>query len=126
MFGGTWSKWAKVCTTSVADVPKTQIVFDTNTSYVQASTNYNYYEVKGGVCYVSIYVRCNTPVNNTWSLINSSLPKPEINNYEILGAWENATDTLRCVINDKGFISVRDGTANGTYLSTFSYPVAES
>ena len=121
---GKWGKWQKVCTTSVADVPETRITFSANTNYEEKETSiYSNYEVADGICYVLIYAKCLSPTNS-WISINNSLPRPKKIVFKSLSALDNATDSLNCTINKGGNMSLRGGTANGEYITTFSYHVA--
>ena len=116
----------KICTTSVADVPETRITFSANTNYEEKATSiYSNYEVADGICYVLIYAKCLAPTNS-WISINESLPRPKRFVFKSLNALANATDNLNCTINLGGNMSLRGGTANGEYITTFSYHVAES
>ena len=123
---GGWGKWQRVCTTSVTDVPKTEITFSTTSIYAPAAALYNYYEVKDGVCYVSLYVNCNNASTGPLTVINESLPIPKRKEYKTLSAWNNATDNIRCVVEENGRLSLRLGTSGGQYIETFSYRVKES
>ena len=114
----------RVCTTSVADVPETRITFSTNTNYEEKATSiYSNYEVEDGICYVLLYAKCLTPTNS-WISINDSLPRPKRFVFKSLNALDKATDSLNCTINMGGNMSLRGGTANGEYITTFSYHVA--
>ena len=116
--------WKKVCTTSVADVAETRITFSDNTNYEEKATSiYSNYEVADGICYVLIYAKCLAPTNS-WISINDSLPRPKRFVFKSLNALANATDNLNCTINLGGNMSLRGGTANGEYITTFSYHVA--
>lgn len=121
---GTWGKWKKLCATSVPDVPETRITFSANTNYEEKATSiYSNYEVADGICYVLIYAKCLAPTNS-WISINDSLPRPKRFVFKSLSALANATDSLNCTINMGGNMSLRGGTANGEYITTFSYHVA--
>ena len=122
---GNWMGWQKVCTTKVADVPKTEITFSNTSIYAPAAALYNYYEVKDGVCYVSLYVNCNNASTGPLTVINESLPIPKRKEYKTLSAWNNATDNIRCVVEENGRLSLRLGTSGGQYIETFTYKVAE-
>ena len=116
--------WQKVCTTKVADVPETRIAFSDNTNYEEKATNiYSNYEVEDGICHVLIYAKCLAPTNS-WISINESLPRPKRFVFKSLNALDKATDSLNCTINMGGNMSLRGGTANGEYITTFSYHVA--
>ena len=114
----------RVCTTSVANVPETRITFSANTNYEENATSiYSKYEVEDGICYVLLYAKCLAPTNS-WISINDSLPRPKRFVFKSLSALDNATDSLNCTINMGGNMSLRGGTANGEYITTFSYHVA--
>ena len=115
----------RVCTTSVANVPETRITFSANTNYEEKATSiYSNYEVEDGICYVLLYAKCLAPTNS-WISINDSLPRPKRFVFKSLNALDKATDSLNCAINMEGNMSLRGGTANGEYITTFSYHVAE-
>ena len=114
----------RVCTTSVVNVPETRITFSDNTNYEEKATSiYSNYEVEDGICYVLLYAKCLAPTNS-WIIINDSLPRPKRFVFKSLNALDKATDNLNCTINKGGNMSLRGGTANGEYITTFSYHVA--
>ena len=119
-----FNKWQKVAATSVPDVPQTPITFSDNTNYeAKATSIYSNYEVEDGICYVLLYAKCLAPTNS-WISINDSLPRPKRFVFKSLSALDKATDSLNCTINIEGNMSLRGGTANGEYITTFSYHVA--
>ena len=119
---GNWTSWQRLCSTSVADVPVTDITFSSTTNYEIVSECK--YFIKNGICTTMLYVKCNTPVN-AWTTV-SNVPKPlGLNKYDILGSV-NGDGILKCVINSNGLLQFSKGTSGTDYIGTFSYPVAES
>ena len=124
--GGAWESWKKVCTTSVADVSKTNITF-TDSTYYSDITNSNHYYVINGICYVSLYFKCVTFTANYVNvcelpkakvIVGRTLPNhgsPTINSLANIAITEGSTT-----------LQIRCGTSGDTYYTTFSYPVAES
>ena len=124
---GTWQEWQSVCTTSVADVPVTDVTFASPNVSKARENEVCKYCVKNGVCYVTLN-----------DLLFSSgykseegfvvLPKPAMRqDFEL-------TDSLGTTVLGKLFLEESGAmhlytnttpvTATG-YIS-FSYPVAES
>lgn len=122
---GSDTGWQRVCTTSVEDIDKTDIIFSDTTIYEPQITNFhNHYEVVNGECYVSLYVKAVAPTNQ-WTLINASLPKAKRDEYKSLGAWDNGTGNVICTIDTMGRLQLRFGTVGAIYIGTFRYKVAE-
>ena len=119
---GRWGTWRKVCTTSVADVPKTNITFDNTTNYSVVG-NESRYLVKNGICTIKLYVKCNTPVNSWITVTN--VPKPSVEFAQQLINIDG-NNMLRCVIRTDGKLELIRGVAGASYINAFSYPVAES
>ena len=124
---GVWHKWRKLCTTSVPDVPLTDVTFTSPNVSKARENEVCKYCVKNGVCYVTLN-----------DLLFSSgykseegfvvLPKPAMRqDFEL-------TDSLGTTVLGKLFLEESGAmhlytnttpvTATG-YIS-FSYPVAES
>ena len=121
MFGGTWSKWAKVCTTSVADVPKTNITFDNTTNYSVVGNESQYF-IKNGICTMVLHVKCNTPIG--WVTV-ANIPKArDLHCYQQLSNLDG-TGFMRCSVRANGKLELSRGATGNEYIGTFSYPVAE-
>lgn len=126
MFGGTWSKWQRVCTTTVADVPLTSISLIDSTNYeIYSGSNYSYYEVINGICYVEMIIKCISPVNgNSSAPGHLSLPTPRNSFHTSLSGSSTSNDQITLYVGtDAQFFKF--GTANGVYIAHFSYPVKE-
>ena len=131
---GAWSRWKRVCTTSVADVPTTYINTFENETYIKPSENNvcSYY-VTNGRCEVKLGVECLSSTNNFVQII-SGLPKSKspiysnvvnlvMSNSGASGVFQlNTNGTIRIVCS-YGDSSVTGGRF---FYTTFSYPVAES
>ena len=122
----TWTAWQRICTTSsVADVPKTNIALDTS---IWASGNVRY-EVKNGICYVGIEGL--TPKNKGVSIvISNSMPKPEIYVLETLSNLNTATVSINPIqariAENSTTLLLHSNNNTEAIFGLFSYPVKES
>ena len=129
---GNWMGWQRVCTTSVADVAKTQITaFETDSNYEYNSQFKTYYFVKNGVCYVHLGVKTVTADDAVYHTIYKGLPAPFSDVVTQTDKWSSAFANKKLaimVVNNSGIgeIRVRNGEAGANYWVQFSYPVAES
>ena len=118
----TWTKWKKVCTTSIADVPKTNITFDNTTNYSVVGNESQYF-IKNGICTMVLHVKCNIPVG--WVTV-ANIPKArDLHCYQQLSNLDG-TGFMRCSIRTNGKLELSRGATGTEYIGTFSYPVAES
>ena len=119
-----WKAWQRVVTTTVDDVPNTNITFSDETKYSIVNNTCMYF-VKNGTCTVHLYVTCNASVG-AWATVSSGLPKPS--EFPSYGALSNPTGDkfLNYVINSSGVLQLKNGVNGISYIGTFSYPVAES
>lgn len=118
------TSWEKVCTTSVADVPSTDIIFTNTTNYSIANNANCRYFVENGICTMILHVRCNTPYG--WVTVADNIPKPrKFHCYQMLSSLDG-TSFMRCTIRTSGKIELSRGVADTEYIGSFSYPVAES
>ena len=119
-----WKAWQRVVTTTVDDVPNTNITFSDETKYSIVNNTCMYF-VKNGTCTVHLYVTCNASVG-AWATVSSGLPKPSA--FPSYGALSNPTGDkfLNYVINSSGVLQLKNGVNGISYIGTFSYPVAES
>ena len=123
---GTWTKWRKLCSTGVADVPTTKI--NINASYISDANCY--YEVKNGICYVNFlsgtYVVSSQLDGVT---LATGLPKPsapEVAHTYILWAGLPSQQVILFVKNDGRLVLHASVNSNGGCIyTTFSYPVKE-
>lgn len=118
-----YEKTKNMCTTTVADVGKTDIKFNINPNYEVVNNNCRYF-IKNGICTMILYVKCKTPAN-TWTMV-SKVPKTSILNMSSTISSLNGDAFLRCTINTSGDLSFVKGTAGTSYLGTITYQVAES
>ena len=129
---GVWHNWRKLCTTSVADIPKTIISWSDETYFKSddvISTG-NYYLVRNGICFVNIDILCVTPKSNGYTL-PITLPKPTVDyvhvNIASLPDTAHGHSSITVAVGTAGtHIVAYGGIANSRYLGQFSYPVAES
>ena len=125
----TWTAWQRICiTSSVADVPKTNITFTSTTNYKQSINLSLIYTVINGICYVSGGITCVSPTSGDSKVY--TLPKPKLlyPYYKTIGIGSNVDDTNTAIIliGKNGELNLRKGVAGKEYRCTFSYPVAES
>lgn len=124
--GGVWGKWQKVCTTSVADVPKTTINLPNISS--EFTTGYIEFEVFNGVCYMVLFNLTFTNTSTGNLVVNiPGIPKRKSNGWHTI---TNVISLKPLVVNigaNGGSIEFYTARETGTsYYGTFSYPVAES
>ena len=119
--------WQKVCSTTVADVPKTTITLVDSTNYAISSDSiFSYYEIINGTCYVDMIIKCISPINgNSTAPGHLSLPKPRNSFHVSLAGSVGTTDNITLFLGTNAQF-FKYGTANGVYIAHFSYPVAES
>ena len=120
-----WTNWEKVCTTSVTDVPNTDIHVTNTDIQIGDGNGYIRYFVKNGICYVSIY---NVSTKSTGAhLVSNSLPKPL--NGNINSGNLSSTVGEHCgfmYINSDTLLWVATQIQDIGFYGSFSYPVAES
>ena len=120
-----WTNWEKVCTTSVADVPNTDIHVTNTDIQIGDGNGYIRYFVKNGICYVSIY---NVSTKSTGAhLVSNSLPKPL--NGNINSGNLSSTVGEHCgfmYINSDTLLWVATQVHDIGFYGSLSYPVAES
>ena len=115
----------KICTTKIADVPKTQIILDSNI-FIRGDVSY---KVKNGICYVSIFNLI--PKNSGNSIVvSNSMPKSDCYILQPLTvAYDQTIPTQPiCAKMDSGKTTLYIHSNNNTLslYGSFSYPVAES
>ena len=119
-----WTNWEKVCTTSVTDVPNTDIHVTNTDIQIGDGNGYIRYFVKNGICYVSIY---NVSTKSTGAhLVSNSLPKPL--NGNINSGNLSSTVGEHCgfmYINSDTLLWVATQIQDIGFYGSFSYPVAE-
>ena len=125
--------WQRVYTTSVEDVPRTELDMPTLTEgrFENAfSGNISNYSVKNGVCTLTLTVKCVTPISNLDTTIGSKiLPKSANGIVYAFGFDRNmstSTNPIMIQVDTYGNLLFGGGTTGGNYRLTFSYPVAES
>ena len=122
-YNGVWSSWQRVCTTTVADVGKTNITFSDETNYSVVNNSCLYF-VKNGMCTMMLYIQCNTPSTSWVTVVN--VPKADTLNYYQHLTNGGGDKFMECLIKTDGVLQFHGGAAGTSYLATFSYPVAES
>ncbi len=120
-----WGNWQRVCTTSVKDVPRTQIILDSNI-FIKGDVSY---KVKNGICYVSIFDLIPKKSGNS-IVVSNSMPKSDCYILQPLAvAYDKTIPTQPiCAKMDSGKTTLYIHSNNNTLsvYGSFSYPVAES
>ena len=122
-FSGTWNAWQRVVTTKVDDVPETTI----NSLHSCVTSGNVYYQVKNGVCYVSIIAIVIGTDATTNFVLCSGLPKCASKPHHIItdGSANVTSGFLGLVyVSANGDLGINLNRA-GTGYCSFSYPVAE-
>ena len=114
----------KICTTSVADVPKTQVILDSNI-FIRGDVSY---KVKNGICYVSIFDLI--PKNSgNHLLVSNSMPKSDCYILQPLAVAFNVnvpTQPICAKMEDgKTALYIHSNNNTQSVYGSFSYPVAE-
>ena len=118
MFG----TWDKVCTTKVADVPKTTITTFDNDVF----SGTIYYKIINGICYLHLY-KIKSTESGIAKLILSNLPKSSITQTgEAYRDTDGNTVGLAYVNENATTLKMHVYITNAEGHCTFSYPVAES
>ena len=121
-----FSKWKKVCTTSVADVPLTTITFQKTTNYKIPPQQYCEYLVANGECEITLRVNVVSP-SDIDTPVFSGLPVPYSIKYFHLACTEGTgNDHVFATIYNDGRLLLKKGTVNGLYIGSFKYKVVES
>ena len=122
----TWTKWRKLCTTGVADVPVTNIAPSDTTTFVgfKDNTTCNYC-VRNGICHVSLW---GVRVASTGKTIRTNVFLPRTANVQagtLMTGSGDATCHAFAFILDNGELCFDVKDANIELYGSFSYPVAE-
>lgn len=120
-----FDKWNKINTSTINDVPKTKITLDTS---IWTSGDV-YYEVKNGICYVSISAL--TPKNAGANIvISNSMPKPDFYVLATLSIANNKTVPINPIqariAGDSTILVLHSNNNTEAVFGSFSYPVTES
>ena len=124
----TWTKWQRLCSTSVEDVPVTNIAPADTTTFVgfKDNTICNYC-VRNGICFVSIW---GVQIASTGKTIRTGvhLPKSSIcrGGTMMTGNGDATCHAYAYIIADTGELCFDVKDANIYLYGSFSYPVAES
>ena len=123
-----WTSWKKVCTTSIEDVPVTNIAPSDTTTFVGFKGNANCnYCVKNGICYVSIW---NVKIASTGKTIRTGVILPKVANNRagvlMTGSGDATCHAFAFVIEGTNELCFDVKDTNTFLYGSFSYPVAES
>ena len=112
----TWTKWQRVCTTSVADTSGTATISDGASGVVS-------YKVINGVCYVAVQGLADS-LNGKQVCNVTGLPKPSLYVNEPIEYLGERVGTIYCDYGTITFMVHKISTSAG--YGSFSYPVEES
>ena len=112
----TWTKWQRVCTTSVADTSGTATISDSASGVVS-------YKVINGVCYVAVQGLA-VSLNGNQVCNVTGLPKPSLYVNEPIEYLGERVGTIYCDYGTITFMVHKISTSAG--YGSFSYPVEES
>ena len=116
--------WQRLCATSVANVPKTNITLNNGFTGVAVS-----YEVKNGVCYINIDALKSEKTGQDLIVSGTLLPKPSIGVVTSTINFDRTdvkTGMVYIDTNSENKLRMHCYKANTDGWCTFSYPVAES
>ena len=124
---GTGLSWKRVCSTSVADVPKTNIISRVSNATVNSGGSV-FYSIKNGICYVQFMGVTTTTTTTIGNYILSTGTLPPIDfdltngHYPVVGS--NSINGLVVVESNTGGVRYYGGAM--TIYTTISYPVKKS
>ena len=119
---GVWHNWRKIPTTSVVDVPKTNIS-SSNSNVTFGS--HSCYSVVNGICYVSIWEFKGLTVSRDVA-VATGMPKPkQITGTSIINANDSGNNVAFMYVDDSNSLCVNTFIPNIYGYGSFSYPVAE-
>lgn len=120
-----WTKWAKVCTTTVEDIPKTNIAPVNETTFVNFKGNSMCnYCVENGVCYVSLWGVQVTVTGRANTGVMLPLPKSGFfGGGELIGGGDAEIHAYAHTIPETGELKFNVKDANVALYGMFSYPV---
>lgn len=117
----TWTKWRKLCTTSVEDVPVTTLTVN---SWASGTITYC---VRNGICFVHVTALISNTMSTTNQELASGLPKPLFADKWYSVASNTPTQgSLFVHLDVNGKLTNHVGIDNSYYFGSFSYVVAES
>ena len=118
--------WKRVCTTSVADVPLTNITIPDGLFQSVNEVSYIKYEIVNGIAFVYFNIRDAKFVKSGTSL-NTTVPKIKSPfNHTIIGENINTALTIIANGNNMQLWTLGDETTVTHYSACISYPVAEN
>ena len=124
---GSGLTWKRVCTTSVKEVPVTDIKFTSTTNYKPSTNVPLRYTIMNRICYVSGGVYCVSPSSSDTRVYTLPKPKAGYQYCKTMGvaSVSNDINTVSMIIGTSGELLLANGVAKGEYRCTFSYTVAE-
>ena len=119
---GKWGKWQRVCTTSVVDVEKIDIL-SSNSNVTFGS--HSCYSVVNGICYVSIWEFKGLTVSRDVA-VATGMPKPkQITGTSIINANDSGDSVAFIYVDNSNALCANTFIPNVYGYGSFSYPVAE-
>ena len=122
----TWTAWRRVCTTSVADVPKTKIVFSDTTNYEVYNPDITTYEVVNGICYLQADVKVKNK-SLTYNKVLDGIPMPKSQKNGMASAWNSNNTNANLLFEIRnGALFLAYGEPSQHHLINIAYPVENS
>ena len=122
----TWTAWRRVCTTSVADVPKTKITFRDTTNYEVYNPDITTYEVVNGICYLQADVKVKNK-SLTYNKVLDGIPIPKSQKNGMAGAWNSNNTNVNLLFEIRnGALFLAYGEPSQHHLINIAYPVENS
>ena len=121
----TWTKWEKVCTTTVADVPFTPITFKDSNIVNLGNSGYC---VNNGWCHLVLEIQFNADMTFAWNgITNCNIPTPKTTQRTTKMILNSTTVPVKSIVCALQGELVLFGSASNTeqYFGSVSYPVAE-
>lgn len=124
---GVWGEWQRICTTSVPDVPVTQITgfIDTNITPISETCCYS---VSNGWCFLYLEININAEKQYSWDTIldNSyKLPIPKTNTHTTKMVLASRSGEILIVAPQWGTLCMFGDAKPSHYFGSISYPVDE-
>ena len=125
--GDTWTKWKRLYTTSVEDVPITDITIPNGLfQTVDSDSSYIKYEVVNGIAFVYFSIRGAKIVSSGISR-NITIPKLKTSfNHTIIGEGCSSNLTILANGTNMQIWTLGDEIVTTNYSGCISYPVSES
>ncbi len=111
----------------IPDVPLTDVTFTDTTHFTNDLDSSRFgYRIINEICFVTLLIRCVTPVDSCTVV---KLPKPikqELNSFVCWNPTNSELSMIRVYVLTNGNVVLGGGKEQEVYIANFSYPVVES